>query len=147
MRKFTGPWLVMITATLIFVPLIAYASDVQGSATASPTGARGNSRDLPPAMSARAAESPFHAAPLPGDHGTMARRDAPSSLLTLPQATIDLPGKQETFIRSARCPDMQVPDDCRSLPRSEIETPFCGNLLLIDARLRHRGPPSSPAAL
>jgi hypothetical protein len=147
MRKLTGPWLVMITATLILVPLIAYKGDVQGNLTAAPTGAKEDSHWFPPAINARAVERVSQTVPSSGDCGVMTHAEAPSSLLTLRQATFDLPGKHETLIRAVRYPDLQVSDDCGSKSYRLIETPFSGYFHLVDARLRHRGPPSSPAVL
>jgi hypothetical protein len=77
----------------------------------------------------------------------MTQTEAPPSLLTLRQATFDLPGKHEALIRAVRYPDLQVSDDRGGKPCRLIETPFSGHSSLIDARLRHRGPPSSSAAL
>ena len=147
MRKFTGPWLVMITATLILAPLIAYAGDVQGNITAAPTGAEGDSHGLSSAKRASATAWLSHTVTPPGDRGAMTRAEGPASLLTLREATIDLPGKHETPIRAVRYPDLQVSDDGGSKPCCLIEMPVSGHLQLIDARLRHRGPPSSPAVL
>ncbi len=132
MRKLTGPWLVMLTATLIFVPLVAYAGDTQGKALAAPSDAGAHS--LPPAVSAR---------------GAMTRTETPSSLLTLPQVLLDLPGKHDpqALIGAFQYADALGFYDWAGGPYRPVETPFSDHPLLIDARLRHRGPPSSPALL
>ncbi len=134
MRKLTGPWLVMLTATLIFVPLVAYAGDTQDKALSAPSGTGEGVQSLPPAVSAR---------------GAMTRTETPSSLLTLPQVLLDLPGKHDpqALIGAFQYADALGFHDWGGRPYRPVETPFSDHPLLIDARLRHRGPPSSPALL